>query len=174
MPGLSVSRLILHCTLILTNNRDDGLSINDAHCYGPKTGSGNLRKHLYSKHKVRYMDAAKKNKWTLSKSLDAQDKPAVQSGSQERQLPEYSYDVFVQYLVRFIVADDQVSPPDVHLILSYPFQSSHFALSIAPNFVMSAGFSDPTSKMSPVATAYVNALPLNGQGPLRNCVLNSL
>jgi hypothetical protein len=70
------------------------------------------------------MDAAKKHNWTLSKSLDGQDKPA-QGGSPHRQLPEYSNDVFIQYLIRFIVADDQVSPalPDFYLNLSFPTQS---------------------------------------------------
>jgi hypothetical protein len=77
------------------------------------------------KHSAAYMNAAKKNNWKLSKSLDAQDKPAVQGDSPEHRLPEYNYDVFVQYLVHFIVADDQVSAalPDFHLSLSFPTQS---------------------------------------------------
>jgi hypothetical protein len=151
MQGLFVSCLILHHTLILKNNRDNGLSVDNTHCYGPNTGSGNLQKHLHLKHRVQYMDAAKKYNWTISKSLDAQDKPAMQSNSHEHQFPEYSYDVFVQYLICFIVANDQVSAAtQVHLRLSFPFQSSHFALSIAPNFVISAGFSNPTLKTSPV------------------------
>ena len=51
--------------------------------------------------------------------------PARQGGLAEHQVPEYSHDVFVQYLVCFIVADDQVSAalPDLHLSLSIPTQS---------------------------------------------------
>ena len=73
------------------------------------------------------MDAAKKNNWKFTKSLDAQDKLAVQGGLPGCQLPEYDYDTFIQYLVRFIVADDQVSTalPYFHLSLSFPTQSLH-------------------------------------------------
>jgi len=79
-----------------------------ARCYGPKTGNSNLRKHLLAKHEALYRDAAKTHKWK-HKFLDAQARPVNQEGSSERALPEYSYDVFIQFLVRFIVADDQVS-----------------------------------------------------------------
>ena len=120
------------------------------------------------------MDAAKKNNWKMTKSLDAQDKLAVQGGSPEHQVPAYNYDLFIQYIVHFIVTDDQVSAalPDFHL--AYTFQPSHFVLSIAPNFVISAGFSDPTLNTYPIATPYVNELPLNGRRLSQSCVLNSL
>ena len=118
------------------------------------------------------MDAAKKNNWKMTKSLDAQDKLAVQGGSPGHQLPEFTYDVFIQYLVRFIVADDQVSPALPDFYLAYPFSPSLFVLLIAPNFVISAGFSGPTLNTSPITTAYVNELQLNGKRPSRNCVMH--
>jgi len=69
-----------------------------------------------------YMEAAQVHKWDTT-FLDAQGKPAAEGGS--RGLPEYSYEVFVQYLVRFIVADDQVSiiPLDFCPNLSFRTQS---------------------------------------------------
>ena len=71
------------------------------------------------------MDAANKHKWKITKSLDAQDRLAIQDGSSGHQLLGYSYDTFVEYLVRFIVADDQVSAtlPDFHLSSSFRTQS---------------------------------------------------
>jgi hypothetical protein len=57
------------------------------------------------KHFADYMAAAKKYKWEVTK--DVQDKLAVEADSPE--CPVYSYDTFIQSLVRFIVADDQVS-----------------------------------------------------------------
>jgi hypothetical protein len=103
-----------------------GISEENTHCYGLHTASSNLWKHLLIKHHTSYLDAAKKYKWKLTKSLDVQEKPTVGS-SAECQLPEYSYDVFVQYLVCFIITDDQVNaaPPDLHLSLSIPTQSLH-------------------------------------------------
>ena len=68
-------------------------------------GSSNLRKHLVVKHLALYKDTAKTHNWK-HKSLDAQDKPAMQEGSPGRRLPEYSYAVFIQFLIRFIVTDD--------------------------------------------------------------------
>ena len=55
------------------------------------------------------MDAAKTHKWKVTKSLDVQGRPATQVGLSEQLLLEYSYDAFVQYLIHFIVTDDQVS-----------------------------------------------------------------
>ena len=118
------------------------------------------------------MDAAKQNNWKMTMSLDAQDKLAVQGGSPGHQLPEFTYDVFTQFLIRFIVTDDQVSPALPDFYLAYPFSPSLFVLSIAPNFVISAGFSGPASSTSPIATVYANELQLNGKRPSRNCVTN--
>ncbi len=77
------------------------------------------------KHLTLYKDAAKAHKWK-HKSLDAQDKPAVQEGFPGHGLPEYSYDIFIQFLVRFIVVDDQVNVTLLDLYLSYPLELSHF------------------------------------------------
>lgn len=77
------------------------------------------------KHHASYLEAAKKHRWKLTKSLDVQETPARQGGLAEHQVPEYSHDVFVQYLIHFIVTDDQVSAalPDLQLSLSIPTQS---------------------------------------------------
>ena len=125
---------------------------NDAHCYGPKTSSGNLQKHLFLKHHATYLDAAKQNNWKMTKSLMAQDKLTVQGSSPGHQLPGFTYDVFIQFLICFIVADDQVSPALPDFYLAYPFSPSLFVLSIALNFVISAGFSSPASNTSPIVT----------------------
>ena len=143
----------------LIGRMKEGISEHDAHCYGLKNGSGNLQKHLFLKHCAVYMDAAKKNNWKMTKSLDAQDRLAVQGGSPGHQLLE-----FIQFLIHFIVTDAQLSPALSDFYLAYPFSPSLFVLLIAPNYVISAGFSIPASNTSPIATAYVNKLQLNGKG----------
>ena len=99
----------------------------------------------------------------MTKSLDAQDKLAVQGGLPGHQLPGFTYDVFIQFLICFIVADDQVSPALPDFYLAYPFSFSLFMFLIALNFVISAGFSGPASNTSPIATVYTNELQLNGK-----------
>jgi hypothetical protein len=48
-------------------------------------------------------------------------KLAAEAGLPER--PVYTYDAFIQSIVRFIVADDQVSVSQPYLNLSLPFQT---------------------------------------------------
>ncbi|KAH9159383.1 hypothetical protein EDB89DRAFT_1916285 [Lactarius sanguifluus] len=98
----------------------EGLSEEKARCYGPNTGNSNLRKHLVVKHLALYKDAAKTHNWK-HKSLDAQDKPAVQEGSPGHGLPDYTYAVFIQFLIRFIVVDDQASIALLDFCLTLPF-----------------------------------------------------
>ena len=83
-----------------------------------------VTKHLVTKHNTLYEDAAQKYKWKRSMSPDAQAKPVVREGTPVR---EYSYELFVHYLIRFIVTDDQVSiaPLDFCLSLSSQTQSLH-------------------------------------------------
>ena len=47
--------LIFHLTQFWQINRKEGFSEHDTHCYGLKTGSGNLQKHLFLKHRAMYM-----------------------------------------------------------------------------------------------------------------------
>jgi hypothetical protein len=56
-----------------------------------------------------YCEAREKYKWPIFKSLEHQDKGGVKKDSPGRQLPAYTPDVFIRYLARWIVADDQVS-----------------------------------------------------------------
>ena len=76
------------------------------------------------------MEAAKTHNWEVTQ--DAQDKLAVQDGSPE--LPVYTYDAFVQYLVRFIVADDQVSASQSEFNLRSSFRTQSLRVVDCPEF----------------------------------------
>jgi hypothetical protein len=85
----------------------DGLDERRAQCYGPNTGPSNLKKHLFTIHPARYREVAKKYNWSVTLLDKLQAKLRTQKSG--RQLLEYSPDGFIQYLVRWIVADDQVN-----------------------------------------------------------------
>ena len=72
-------------------------------------GNSNLWKHLLVKHEDRYQKALVKYKWAMSKSLDEQNELGVQKNSPGHQVPDFTPNIFIQYLVCWIVADDQVS-----------------------------------------------------------------
>ena len=71
------------------------------------------------KHFANYMEAAKTHKWEVTK--DAQDKLTAEASLPER--PVYTYGAFIQSIVCFIVADDQVSISQPYFNLSLPFQT---------------------------------------------------
>jgi hypothetical protein len=74
-----------------------------------------------------YREAAVKYNWRILESLDQQDKLGVQKNSHARQLPAYTLDEFVRRLLRWIVADDQVSVVLSHFVCSLSLNRSHFA-----------------------------------------------
>jgi hypothetical protein len=109
--------------------------------YGPKTRNTNLRRHLHQVHSDEYDKVVLLNKWTYKLSTQTRD-ASTQSGDasthnahnkRDRQLPSFSPASFLEHLVRFIVADDQVSPDDVFFHALTIF--SRFALSNALSFV---------------------------------------
>ena len=82
--------------------------------YGPKTGNTNLRRHLYHVHAEEYDKAVVQHKWAYKLSTQSHDASTQNARNQRgREVPSFSPPVFLEHLVRFIVADDQVSPDDL-------------------------------------------------------------
>ena len=83
--------------------------------YGNCTGNTNLRNHLYKVHDKAYNKAIQENDWKYP--LSTQTKYSSATGDpcdvQKWVLPRFSEETFLKYLVRFIVADDQVSCSDL-------------------------------------------------------------
>jgi hypothetical protein len=77
--------------------------------YRLSTSKSNCRRHLRSIHGPDYDAAVRKNKWPfpLSTEIPNAKIPIGEQGGQV--LPEFTVETFIEYLVRFIVADDQVS-----------------------------------------------------------------
>ena len=85
--------------------------------YAPKTRNTNLRRHLHVIHAEEYDKAVTENKWTYklsthqSQTGDASTHSA--RNNRDHELPSFSPAVFLELLVRFVVADDQVSPDNL-------------------------------------------------------------
>jgi hypothetical protein len=79
--------------------------------YGPKTGNSNLQRHLYQVHAEEYDKAVLQHKWTYKLSTQLRE-PSTHNArnTHDRELPSFSPEAFREHLVRFVVADDQVSP----------------------------------------------------------------
>jgi hypothetical protein len=74
--------------------------------YSLTTGTSNLRKHLTSQHEAVYLQMAEKRGWRYHEKVK---KPNV-GENRKMALPAFSPETFLEYLVRFVTADDQVSP----------------------------------------------------------------
>jgi hypothetical protein len=74
--------------------------------YSLTTGTSNLRKHLTSQHEVVYLQMAEKRGWRYHEKVK---KPNI-GENRKMALPAFSPETFLEYLVRFVMADDQVSP----------------------------------------------------------------
>jgi hypothetical protein len=83
--------------------------------YQENTGSSNLRKHLYKLHPSEYDAACEAYGWR-NRRLEVSD-GATLTNDLRRNVPPFSPTVFMEYLVRFIVADDQVRFTDRSLFL---------------------------------------------------------
>jgi hypothetical protein len=82
--------------------------------YGPKTGNTNLRRHLYHVHAEEYDKAVVQHKWAYKLSTESRDASTQNPRNQRGQeVPSFSPAAFLEHLVRFVVADDQVSPDDL-------------------------------------------------------------
>lgn len=76
--------------------------------YEASTGTTNCRNHLLSKHPVIYDKTVQEKNWPYRLSIDKSRKATV-GELRKRALPQFTLGSFIEYLVRFIVADDQVS-----------------------------------------------------------------
>ena len=72
--------------------------------YAGSTGTSNLRRHIRTLHRNLWEENTEQNGW---KDLD---ELSTNSSEQHRPREEFNVDRFHDQLVRFIVADDQVSP----------------------------------------------------------------
>jgi hypothetical protein len=72
------------------------------------TGYTNLRRHLKSKHAADYDKAIMENGWSYRPSTDVK---SGNSNSEARSSfpPPFNQASFIDHIIRFIVADDQVS-----------------------------------------------------------------
>jgi hypothetical protein len=79
--------------------------------YMSTTGNTNLRNHLYEQHAEEYDKAILEYKWSYKLSNERRGACTQNTLSiRDRALPSFSPKAFLDQLVRFIVADDQVSP----------------------------------------------------------------
>jgi hypothetical protein len=79
--------------------------------YQPKTATANLRNHLTKVHDAVYKAMCEEKGWSYGSS---KAKKATVGDQRKNALPPFSPETFVEYLVRFVTADDQVSRVPVH------------------------------------------------------------
>ena len=96
-----VSGICRFLGVILCSNCSD-----KAHKYLPKTSSYNLRNHLKTKHLAEYTQACLEHGWSY---LDPEVKVPTVGENCKTALPPFSPETLLEYLVRFVTADDQVS-----------------------------------------------------------------
>jgi len=77
-----------------------------------RTGKSNLRRHVHSKQLAIYDQTITKKKWpwALSTHKGKGDHVVTVGEAHRNALPWFSLQSFTKYLIRFIVADDQVIP----------------------------------------------------------------
>jgi hypothetical protein len=94
--------------------------------YGPRTGNSNLRRHLHNEHSEEYDKAVAQHKWGYRLSTESRNATTQDARNQSDQvIPIFSPEAFLEHLVHFVVADDQVSPDDLmFFILSQVFSRS--------------------------------------------------
>ncbi len=100
---------VLDLTLVYL--RLSNVSIAFCYCTFHQTSSLNLQNHLYSKHTDIYNKLIVKKKWHLRLSTDEKGGGDTSIGALRRgRIPKFSLSSFCEYLVRFIVVDNQVMP----------------------------------------------------------------
>jgi hypothetical protein len=72
------------------------------------TGKTNCRKHLIARHPVIYDKTVLEKNWPYRLSTESPESRITIGELRKRALPQFSLQSFIDYLVRFIVADDQV------------------------------------------------------------------
>jgi hypothetical protein len=101
--------------------------------YARTTGNSNLRRHLTRQHPKEYDTAIMDNNWDYKLSTHSDDTAHNNNCNvANSQVPPFSPQTFLEYLVRFVVADDQVCLKDFMFFYSHFF--SHFGSSTALSF----------------------------------------
>lgn len=118
------------------------------------TGYSALRKHLASKHAAAYDKAIVEKNWNYRLSSDIMSGKSNAVEAHAHTLPPFTQASFVGYIVRFVVADDQVSNAFSVTNLLSSSLSSQFVLSSVLNFATSACSSAQAfkTKISPIET----------------------
>jgi hypothetical protein len=105
---------------------DKSMVPDDIPCYiyGPHTGNTNLQRHLRREHAEEYDNAILEHKWSYKLSGEMLDASTQNPRSMhDHVLPSFSLVAFLDQLIHFIVADDQVSPNGSR-VLSHSHKSS--------------------------------------------------
>ena len=69
----------------------------------------NLRKHLANKHTATYDKAIVENSWNYRLSSDVKSGKSNTLEARKHSLPLFTQASFIDYIIHFVVADDQVS-----------------------------------------------------------------
>lgn len=77
--------------------------------YKVDTGKLNCCKHLVNRHSDIYDKTVQENNWPFRLSTETPGTKTTVGELRKCALPRFTLESFIEYLVRFIVADDQVS-----------------------------------------------------------------
>jgi hypothetical protein len=86
------------------------------------TASSNCRSHVVKRHPEIYDKTVIEKRWPYPLSTDEPGAKTTVGELRKSALPEFTLQSFVDYLIRFIVTDDQVS--NLFLSLSHVLTSS--------------------------------------------------
>src|SRR5712692_5446002 len=75
--------------------------------YGMATGYQNLQKHLASKHTAAYNRTIVEKNWNYCLSSDVKSSKSVEASKCSLSL--FTQTLFIDYIIHFVIADDQVS-----------------------------------------------------------------
>jgi hypothetical protein len=79
--------------------------------YRMKTAKTNCRHHLIREHPATYDKTVLEKGWHYPLSTEKPGATVTVGELRKRALPQFTPETFLDYLVRFVVADDQVSNP---------------------------------------------------------------
>ena len=77
---------------------------------------------MYKNHPKEYDQVVEQNNWAYKPSTHTKDTDNNSHNIRKPGLPRFSPETFMEYLVRFIIADDQVSLK-LSLLISYSYTS---------------------------------------------------
>ena len=122
--------------------------------YMMTTATTNLRNHLRNQHPEEYDRAVVEYKWNYKLTTQSDDASAHKDARKLRNqgIPSFSPRTFLDHLVRFIVADDQVGLNDhvfFHILLHLFSQFVSLSALNFDNYVWS--FANPSSTLTSLA-----------------------